>query len=440
MAATADVLKQFDVALDISRSISNREFTVVEGDTGNILHITLTDNGEPVDLTNCRVLAVFSKSTGTSSQDSSQANGGVTIGGTPRNQVTIRLFTSSVAPGMVECELQVYSGEKQTTLVTSAKFNFTCRRAILNDDTVQATTEYPLLMSLMEQVKEALRKMEEAADAARAAADAAYEAAKAAGLTNHAAQHAKNGTDPITPGAIGALPSDGIIGIGNGGTGNTLGYVDKLGVEPNGIPASPFTVSNLREKLRDFAMERLISSGGYTAKFGISAFSYALNQSWVAYWNNGNLTQDISTTPVTLFTFMLCGLATNANNPLATYLVTSYNTAYPLMYIIVNQTTFSDVFIAPMPDLRFQNVSVATSAWTANTGVGSSVKAGYAYRGTVACTGVTAAMLPEVIFSAEDAVSGNFAPVSDAYAGGVYIYAKTKPTAAVTIPTIVVRR
>ena len=75
-----EVLKQFEIALDISRSISNRAFTVVEGDTGNVLHITLTDDGEPADLSGCRVLAIFSKSTGTSSQDSGAEGGGVTIG------------------------------------------------------------------------------------------------------------------------------------------------------------------------------------------------------------------------------------------------------------------------------------------------------------------------------------------------------------------------
>ena len=37
MAAT--VKKTFDIALDIAASSSNRAFTVVEGDTGNVLRI-----------------------------------------------------------------------------------------------------------------------------------------------------------------------------------------------------------------------------------------------------------------------------------------------------------------------------------------------------------------------------------------------------------------
>ena len=136
-----EVLKEFEIALDITRSISNREFSVVEGDTGNVLHILLTDDGEPVNLSGCRVLAIFSKSTGTSSQDSGAEDGGVCIGGTAGNEVTISLFSTSFAPGMVECELQIYSGAALKTLVTSAKFNFTCRRVILIDETVQSTVE-----------------------------------------------------------------------------------------------------------------------------------------------------------------------------------------------------------------------------------------------------------------------------------------------------------
>ncbi|HWS30538.1 MAG TPA: hypothetical protein VN512_10580 [Clostridia bacterium] len=57
----AKISKRFSVALDIKRAVSNRAFEVVEGDNGNIISVTLTDDGEAVDLTGCRLLAVFSK-------------------------------------------------------------------------------------------------------------------------------------------------------------------------------------------------------------------------------------------------------------------------------------------------------------------------------------------------------------------------------------------
>lgn len=122
----AAVKKTFDIALDIADAGANREFTVVDGDNGNVLAILLTDGGYPVDLTGCRVIAVFSKSDGTACQDSYDADGGITLCGTLNNQVDIELFAGSVAPGTVECELQIYSDPSLSTLVTTAKINFAC--------------------------------------------------------------------------------------------------------------------------------------------------------------------------------------------------------------------------------------------------------------------------------------------------------------------------
>jgi hypothetical protein len=168
------VKKRFRIALDISRPLSNRAFTVVEGDTGNELVILLTDDGEPVDLTDCRVMALFSKSDGTTvSQDSGTENSGVSIGGEDGNEITIALFASSFAPGMVECEIQIYSGANLATLVTSAKFNFRCRRGILNEDTIRAVPEYPLLTSLLEDAAALAGEVNAASLAVQAALDAA---------------------------------------------------------------------------------------------------------------------------------------------------------------------------------------------------------------------------------------------------------------------------
>lgn len=82
--------------------------------------------------------------------------------------------------------------------------------------------------------------------------------------------------------------------------------------------------------------------------------------------------------------------------------------------------------------LRFNNVSVAASAWASN-----STYAAFPFRAAVALSGVTASHDPDVTFSVTDATSGNLAPVADTYAGGIYIYAAEKPTAAITIPTII---
>ena len=104
------VNKVFDVDLDIKRPSSHRDFTVVNGDNGNRINVTLMDGDSPVDLTGCRIIAAFSRADGsTSLQDSGVQNGGITISPDDASKVAIELFPASFSPGVVECELQVYS-------------------------------------------------------------------------------------------------------------------------------------------------------------------------------------------------------------------------------------------------------------------------------------------------------------------------------------------
>ena len=79
----------------------------------------------------------------------------------------------------------------------------------------------------------------------------------------------------------------------------------------------------------------------------------------------------------------------------------------------------------------FSGVSVAASAW-----VSDSTYAAYPYAASIACPGVTASHVPEVVFGAAEAASGNFAPVALSGSGTVKIYAATKPTAAITVQSI----
>lgn len=82
----------------------------------------------------------------------------------------------------------------------------------------------------------------------------------------------------------------------------------------------------------------------------------------------------------------------------------------------------------------FQNVSATT--WESNTSV-----SGYTYRCAIGLSGVNANMYAEVIFDAEEALSGNYAPICQTYgqtSGGVYIYAKVNTS--ITIPTIVIMK
>lgn len=82
--------------------------------------------------------------------------------------------------------------------------------------------------------------------------------------------------------------------------------------------------------------------------------------------------------------------------------------------------------------LFFADTTVPAAAWAED-----STYEDYPYRAAVALSGVTAAMVPEVVFGLAAMADNSFAPVSECYNGGVYIYAADAPEAAVTIPTII---
>ena len=80
----------------------------------------------------------------------------------------------------------------------------------------------------------------------------------------------------------------------------------------------------------------------------------------------------------------------------------------------------------------FTNVSVAASAWGNDSTYGA-----YPFAATITAAGVTAEHVPEVNYGATEAASGDFAPVASSGSGTVKIYAAVKPTAAITIPSII---
>ena len=71
------------------------------------------------------------------------------------------------------------------------------------------------------------------------------------------------------------------------------------------------------------------------------------------------------------------------------------------------------------------------------TFVADSTYPDFPFRAAVALDGVLATMTPEVVLGVSEAMSGEYAPVAETYTGGVYIYASSKPQAAITIPTII---
>ena len=81
----------------------------------------------------------------------------------------------------------------------------------------------------------------------------------------------------------------------------------------------------------------------------------------------------------------------------------------------------------------FTNTAVAQADWVADN-----TYTGYNYKASITLNGVTVNDIPEVIFAGNDAVSGNYLPVAESYAGGIYIYSKVNT--AITIPTIIIQK
>ena len=86
--------------------------------------------------------------------------------------------------------------------------------------------------------------------------------------------------------------------------------------------------------------------------------------------------------------------------------------------------------------LTFTNIAVQASQWAADE-----TYSDFPFRALVGLSSeVTGAMVPEVIFDVADATSGIFAPVAHSTGGGIMLYASELPSAAVTIPTILLWR
>ena len=212
--------KDFFITLDMMRTLPFRPFEVVEGDTGNILHVTLLNNGDAMELSGCKIQIAFASSTGFAMQD--ETSGIEKTAGT--GTFDIKLLPTAYGTGNISADVQIYSGEDNKTLVTSTRFDFRCRKSLISEDIIRANVAYPPLV-------EAARVANEAAATALAAAErintdigemnvqanwAETDTAQDAYIRNkpaipsapgdvgaapasHATQHQSGGSDPVTP-------------------------------------------------------------------------------------------------------------------------------------------------------------------------------------------------------------------------------------------------
>ena len=77
-----------------------------------------------------------------------------------------------------------------------------------------------------------------------------------------------------------------------------------------------------------------------------------------------------------------------------------------------------------------QNIPVSVSAWAED----ASVFADYTFKARIALAEVTGNDFPVVAFAPSDAISGNYCPIAYCFDGYIEIWAKSIPTAGITLP------
>ena len=205
-------IKRFDITLDLKQPGCGGDFSVVDGDTGNVVYLALTDAGIPVSVEGRRIIAAFSNSRGKYMQDSAESGGGISISD---DKVKLQLRPQSFAPGIVECELQIYSGGTENSaagatvydsLVTTAKFNFSCRSAIYDASTIESEPAAPPLSAVLSAIgiAEGERAKSEtarnSAEAERAAAEKSRAASEKGRILSETSRvNAENSQKPPKP-------------------------------------------------------------------------------------------------------------------------------------------------------------------------------------------------------------------------------------------------
>ena len=208
--------RSFSVELDLTLPDLNELFEVTDGETGNILELTVKNNNTAVDLTGRRLVLVFSHPRGTYFMTTE--DGDLVIDG---SKVTAALSPDSFSPGLVVCELQIYSDNAAScdTLVASAWFNFFCKPSLLSEDSAPSVSQIPYLTSLIDDAEDAASDANAAADSANDAASSANTAAgsadSAASAANTAAAAANAAAAAASGNFAGVFSTDSAYAIGD---------------------------------------------------------------------------------------------------------------------------------------------------------------------------------------------------------------------------------
>ena len=182
------------IELDTKRSPRISLQNIVAGETGNRIWVTVTNNGETIDMSEkedgefiYRVALRIDSDLGTRRQDSAQENSGITFieaATGDHGKINILLSKDSFTAGMNRARIEIFSkrAEDNDTLIISAEWTF---RAAGNPTGENAGSVYPSLIELenelnqlIDDAEDAIEDCEDATEAANDATDAANAAAE----------------------------------------------------------------------------------------------------------------------------------------------------------------------------------------------------------------------------------------------------------------------
>lgn len=249
------VTKAFRISLDIKAQSDTEPVEVTDGDTGTVLKIDVTDGTSSVDLTSCYVVLVFSHSRGVFSQDSE--DGSVTVDG---SSVTVCLRPSSFSPTAVECEMKIYSAASASrdSLITSARFNLSCKASILDESAIHSDPQFPMLTSLISSV--------EAAEAVRQANETTRQSNEATRQTNETTRQSNEATRQSNEAARQAAVQTAVSNANTAAAAADAAAAAALSAAQNGHELAESAASSIAPK---FSASASYSAGDYVTHNGV---------------------------------------------------------------------------------------------------------------------------------------------------------------------------
>lgn len=413
------ILKTIPIVLDLKRVGAQAQAlpTLVEGDNGNVFVITLTDDGEPLDLsTASRVICVFSKTSDgkTVEQDTSDAvvaldDYGITYSGTEAEDDTITVTSDGVSASAST------TGSGITDLAVDA------------DDFVQ---KFPAAGTYVFTYN-------------GSAWQYGANSVTIGGVDDNVV------TVELRAGSYGAGTNNCEVQIYSGDDGEILvtsanfNFKGRKGILNEETILSeekyPILVNLISKVQHALAKAMPYTSVTITAHHvnGLPTVSATITEDSVS-WDFGipNGVHIGTTAPEGDEEVWI----DTSNNLLPDNLMTTavYDTDED--GIVDNSEALNghaDSYFASATDLstglgnitELKFTSGFTFTWASNTH-SSDTDASFPYRASIPLTGVTATMMAEVVFGAGSAMSGIYSPICECYAGGVYIWAseQTNPT------------